>query len=182
MSASKGFFSKMKSAFTKKPKKSFTEELNETEKALDKFEKAHGYYVSPNDSRISSGIEAGRISAMHAAQDRARVEANVAALQTRLNKLKYGAVPKRRVSSRSQYAKKVMKRKLHAKKVTKTTARSQYAVSKSKKIVKRKGVKNYLSQVISNVSDSVKNTGKAVLSPITKRIRKARVKSGPRKA
>jgi hypothetical protein len=39
---------------------------------------------------------------------------------------------------------------------------------------KGKGVGNYLSNVVYNVSDSVTNTGKAVLSPITKRLRKPR--------
>ena len=115
---------------------------------------------------------------------------------------KHGAIPKRRISSRSQYAakkKRVMKRKVHSKskprsqavkkirktrkdkgvkrgprKVRSTTkTRSLYAATKTKTVTKGKGVKNYLSGIISNVSDSVKNTGKAVLSPITKKTRKA---------
>jgi hypothetical protein len=47
-------------------------------------------------------------------------------------------------------------------------------VKNAKSSSKGKGVGNYLSGVVSNVSDSVKNTGKAVFSPITKRMRKPR--------
>ena len=77
--------------------------------------------------------------------------------------------PKRRISSRvrrvkkttvkpkprSQYAKKVKPMK---KFVLKPKLRSQYA-----KKTTGKGVRNYFSNVISNVTDSVKNTGKAII-------------------
>ena len=90
----------------------------------------------------------------------------------------YNSIPKRKLKtkSRSQHAKKVRKTrkdkgvKRGTRKVRSTTkTRSLYAASKSKKVIKRKGMKNYLSRVLSNVTDSVKNTGKAVLSPITKK-------------
>jgi hypothetical protein len=78
----------------------------------------------------------------------------------------------KRRASRSQHIKtKISSSK--PKKVIKRKVRSQY-VMKKQKYVKRTGVKNYLSGVISNVSDSVKNTGKAVLSPMTKRVKKTR--------
>ena len=175
-----------------KPKSSNPwEELDKLEGKLDKYEKAHGYYVSPNDPRIASGVETGRIAAMHAKQDQVKAQSNYNALKARLDALKYGASPKRRVSSRSttktrsMYAKtKVSKiRKTHKNKIMKrgprkvsaTKTRSQYATSKSKKVLKSKGMKNYLSRVVSNVTDSVKNTGKAVLSPLRmKRVKKTR--------
>jgi hypothetical protein len=91
-------------------------------------------------------------------------------------------IPKRSISRKTRSKSKT--RSLHAEKVSKVRGdkgvkrkvRSQHAKTKVSKVVKRKGVKNYLSRVISNVSDSVKNTGKAVLSPLrmkkTKKVKK----------
>jgi hypothetical protein len=85
-------------------------------------------------------------------------------------------IPMRRLKgkkTRSQHVKKMTVRK--SKKPVKKTrkVRSQYA--KKQTPVKRKGVKNYLSRVVSNVTDSVKNTGKAVLSPLRmKKVKKTR--------
>ena len=56
---------------------------------------------------------------------------------------------------RSQYAKK---KKPMKKFVIKTKPRSKYS-----KKVNGKGVRNYFTNVISNVTDSVKNTGKAII-------------------
>jgi hypothetical protein len=82
-------------------------------------------------------------------------------------KVSLQVVPKRRIVSRrikktamkpkprSQYAKKVKPMK---KFVLKPKLRSQYA-----KKTTGKGVRNYFSNVISNVTDSVKNTGKAII-------------------
>ncbi len=84
-------------------------------------------------------------------------------------KVSLQVAPKRRISSRvrsvkkagikrkprSQYAKKAKPMK---KFVIKSKPRSQYA-----KKVNGKGVRNYFKNVISNVTDSVKNTGKAII-------------------
>jgi hypothetical protein len=90
--------------------------LDRIEGKLDNFEKAHGYYVSPNDSRIASGVEAGRIAAKHAKQDQAKAQTNYNALKARLDQLKAMSIPKRRIvkkkksrKTRSQHAKKVSK-------------------------------------------------------------------------
>lgn len=189
MSSPKGFFSragsKIKNAFKTKTKPNYNvwEMLDRTERKADSILEAYGV-PKAKESEINSMLEAAKITAAHQAQNEARSKAKFIELQDRLNKLKYGKVPKRRVSSRSttrkvrsQHAKtKVSKvRKARKDKGVKrgtrkvrsaTKTRSLYAASKSKKVVKRKGVKNYLSRVLSNVSDSVKNTGKTVLSPL----------------
>jgi hypothetical protein len=92
-------------------------------------------------------------------QEEAARKVRMAKLQARFDALKYSAVPKRRMRLRKTSSKRKSKktRSQHAKKVQK----------------KGKGVKNYLGNVISNVTDSVKNTGKAVLSPIGKKAKKA---------
>lgn len=80
----------------------------------------------------------------------------LAARQAALARMK--GVPNRRMRLRKTASKRKSK-----------TTRSQYAKKTEKK---GKGVKNYLGNVISNVTDSVKNTGKAVLSPIGKKTKK----------
>jgi hypothetical protein len=182
MSSPKGFFSragtKIKNAFKTKTKPNYNvwEMLDRTERKADSILEAYGV-PKAKESEINSMLEAAKITAAHQAQNEARSKAKFNELQDRLNKLKYGKVPKRRVSSRSttrkvrsQHAKTKVSKVRKVRSATKT--RSLYAASKSKKVVKRKGVKNYLSRVLSNVSDSVKNTGKTVLSPL--RMKKTR--------
>jgi hypothetical protein len=88
-------------------------------------------------------------------------------MNTRSPRVSLQVAPKRRISSRgikkttvkpkprSQYAKKVKPMK---KFVLKPKLRSQYV-----KKTTGKGVRNYFKNVISNVTDSVKNTGKSII-------------------
>jgi hypothetical protein len=125
---------------------------------LADMERAYGI------SNTVSSAEVDRLMSRTAAkirlekQDEAARKVRMAKLQARFDALKYSAVPKRRMRLRKTASKRKSKK-----------TRSQHAKKTEKK---GKGVKNYLGNVISNVTDSVKNTGKAVLSPIGKKAKK----------
>ena len=85
----------------------------------------------------------------------AKFQAGIKDLERRVNLL---SVPKRRMRLRKSASKRKTKK-----------TRSQNAKKTEKK---GKGVKNYLGNILSNVTDSVKNTGKAVLYPIGKKAKK----------
>ena len=109
----------------------------------------------PDEEEVNDLLERIEAEVRLKNQDEARLQTDIRRLQERTNLL---SVPKRRMRLRKSASKRKTKK-----------TRSQY-VKKTEK--KGKGVKNYLGNVISNVTDSVKNTGKAVLSPISKKAKK----------
>jgi hypothetical protein len=125
---------------------------------LADVERAYGINNTISSAEVNDLLARTEAQIRFERQDEAARQARMANLQARYNALRYSAVPKRRMRLRKTASKRKSKK-----------TRSQHAKKTEKK---GKGVKNYLGNVISNVTDSVKNTGKAVLSPIGKKAKK----------
>lgn len=125
---------------------------------LADVERAYGINNTVSSTEVNDLLARTKAQVRFERQEEAARQARMANLRKRIDNL-YLAVPKRRMRLRKTASKRKSKktRSQHAKKVQK----------------KGKGVKNYLGNVLSNVTDSVKNTGKAVLSPIGKKPKKA---------